>query len=107
MDHALDQLTRQWSLNYWDRHRLIEARAAGAPDAVDQCLDISSALRWLLADQATIHAWLRTPHAALYHQAPLELALGSAAGRSFLRSTLMSEAAACGDLLAEAGQVFG
>lgn len=67
------------------------------PLFVRDCLDIDRALLWLLGNRPIARDWLRRPHPAFYHAAPLYIALGPLAGRRQLRHSLLAEAAEASD----------
>lgn len=78
----------------WDLAEQEEACLAKAgPSSIAICLDIDRSLLWLLGERHTVRRWLKTPQRALYHKTPLNLVIGSSAGRCLIRQALLIEAA--------------
>lgn len=96
MPQDLESLTVAWGLR-----SAAYARLAAAPDPTLSATieDVDPARRWFFGESTLIEAWLHQPHPALYHQAPLDLIVKSAAPRAALRRMLIAEAALHGSAL--------
>ena len=96
MPQDLESLTAAWGLPF-----AAYARLAAAPDPMLLATieDVDPALRWLFGEPTLIEAWIHQPHPSLYHQAPLDLIVKSAAPRAALRRMLIAEAASHGSAL--------